>query len=73
MKNVIVSSGENITDKPEQQHFIERSTNFLHHFLIMAVFIHGEYDVQKAFKERLLRKNFMDIEIPERHYEIGLG
>ncbi|MGC3972137.1 MAG: MBL fold metallo-hydrolase [Pirellulales bacterium] len=35
--------------------------------------VHGEYDVQKAFKERLLRKNFMDIEIPDRHDEIGLG
>ncbi len=35
--------------------------------------VHGEYEVQLAFKNRLLRKGFMDIEIPERHYEIGLG
>jgi len=35
--------------------------------------IHGEYDVQQAFKDRLSRKGFLDIEIPERHYEIGLG
>ena len=35
--------------------------------------VHGEYDVQQAFKNRLLRKGFMDIEIPDRHYEIGLG
>ena len=35
--------------------------------------VHGEYDVQQAFKDRLLRKGFLDIEIPERHYEIGLG
>ena len=35
--------------------------------------VHGEYDVQQAFKNRLLRKGFLDIEIPERHYEIGLG
>ena len=35
--------------------------------------VHGEYDVQLAFKDRLLRKGFMDIEIPERHYEVGLG
>ena len=35
--------------------------------------VHGEYEVQLAFKDRLLRKGFMDIEIPERHYEIGLG
>jgi len=34
--------------------------------------VHGEYDVQQAFKDRLLKKGFADIEIPERHYEIGL-
>jgi metallo-beta-lactamase family protein len=34
--------------------------------------VHGEYDVQQAFRQRLLRKGFADIEIPERHYEIGL-
>ena len=35
--------------------------------------VHGEYEVQQAFRDRLLRKGFLDIEIPERHYEIGLG
>lgn len=35
--------------------------------------VHGEYEVQQAFKDRLLRKNFLDIEIPARHAEIGLG
>jgi metallo-beta-lactamase family protein len=35
--------------------------------------VHGEYDVQQAFKDRLIRKGFRDIEIPQRHYEIGLG
>ena len=35
--------------------------------------VHGEYDVQQAFKDRLIRKGFPDIEIPPRHYEIGLG
>jgi metallo-beta-lactamase family protein len=34
--------------------------------------VHGEYDVQLAFKDRLLKKGFLDVEIPERHYEIGL-
>jgi metallo-beta-lactamase family protein len=34
--------------------------------------VHGEFEVQQAFKDRLLRKGFLDIEIPERHYEIGL-
>lgn len=34
--------------------------------------VHGEYDVQQEFKRRLLRKNFLDVVIPERHYEIGL-
>ncbi|MFL5810796.1 MAG: MBL fold metallo-hydrolase RNA specificity domain-containing protein [Flavisolibacter sp.] len=35
--------------------------------------VHGEYDVQIAFKQRLVKKGFLDVEIPERHYEIGLG
>lgn len=35
--------------------------------------VHGEHDVQEDFKERLLRKGYSDIEIPEMHYEIGLG
>jgi metallo-beta-lactamase family protein len=35
--------------------------------------VHGEYDVQQAFRERLLRKGFNDVEIPELHSEIGLG
>jgi metallo-beta-lactamase family protein len=34
--------------------------------------VHGEYPVQQAFRERLLKKGFRDVEIPERHYEIGL-
>jgi len=41
--------------------------------LIKKLFlVHGEYDVQVDFKQRLLKKGFFDIEIPERHYEIGL-
>lgn len=35
--------------------------------------VHGEYDVQLDFKNRLLGKGFSDVEIPPRHYEIGLG
>ena len=34
--------------------------------------VHGEPDVQLDFKQRLIRKGFVDVEIPERHYEIGL-
>jgi metallo-beta-lactamase family protein len=34
--------------------------------------VHGEYDVQQDFKSRLVKKGFADIEIPDRHYEIGL-
>ena len=34
--------------------------------------VHGEYNVQLDFKQRLLRKGFADVEIPEMHYEIGL-
>jgi len=35
--------------------------------------VHGEYEVQQAFRERLMRKGFNDVEIPELHSEIGLG
>ncbi len=35
--------------------------------------VHGEYDVQMAFKARLIKKGFADVEIPERHFEIGLS
>jgi metallo-beta-lactamase family protein len=34
--------------------------------------VHGEYNVQLDFKQRLIKKGFSDIEIPARHYEIGL-
>jgi metallo-beta-lactamase family protein len=35
--------------------------------------VHGEYEVQTVFKQKLLRKGFSDIEIPMLHQEIGLG
>ncbi|MBC7867186.1 MAG: MBL fold metallo-hydrolase [Gloeobacteraceae cyanobacterium ES-bin-316] len=35
--------------------------------------VHGEFDVQQDFRERLLRKGFADVQIPERHQEVGLG
>jgi metallo-beta-lactamase family protein len=35
--------------------------------------VHGEYDVQLPFKQRLVSKGFLDVEIPQRHMEIGLG
>ena len=34
--------------------------------------VHGEYNVQQDFQQRLISKGFVDVEIPERHYEIGL-
>jgi metallo-beta-lactamase family protein len=34
--------------------------------------VHGEFNVQEDFRNRLLRKGFVDVEIPELHYEIGL-
>jgi metallo-beta-lactamase family protein len=41
---------------------------------VKAIFIvHGEYDVQQAFKTRLLNKGFTDVEIPELHSEKSLG
>ncbi len=35
--------------------------------------VHGEYDVQQKFRNRLVRKGFADVEIPALHQEIGLG
>lgn len=35
--------------------------------------VHGEYDVQQDFKERLQRKGYVDVIIPDRHQEVGLG
>jgi metallo-beta-lactamase family protein len=35
--------------------------------------VHGEYEVQQQFRERLTKKGFDDVEIPEMHHEIGLG
>ena len=32
----------------------------------------GEYHVQMDFQQRLIRKGFADVKIPERHFEIGL-
>ena len=34
--------------------------------------VHGEYDVQQEFKRRLVKKGYLDVLIPERHFEIGL-
>jgi len=35
--------------------------------------VHGEPDVQVEFKRRLMKKGFLDIEIPKLHQEFGLG
>ncbi len=35
--------------------------------------VHGEYEVQLDFKNKLIKKGFLDVEIPDRHQEIGLG
>lgn len=35
--------------------------------------VHGEYNVQEQFRERLMKKGFTDIIIPSRHDEVGLG
>ncbi|MFI5134101.1 MAG: MBL fold metallo-hydrolase RNA specificity domain-containing protein [Chitinophagales bacterium] len=34
--------------------------------------VHGEYNVQQDFQQRLIKKGFADVEIPAQHYEIGL-
>lgn len=35
--------------------------------------VHGEYEVQQQFRERLMKKGFDDVIIPEMHAEVGLG
>ncbi len=35
--------------------------------------VHGEYEGQIKFRDRLMRKGFADVEIPQLHQEIGLG
>lgn len=34
--------------------------------------VHGDYNVQQDFQQRLIKKGFADVEIPALHYEIGL-
>ena len=34
--------------------------------------VHGDYDVQQDFRNRLISKGFLNVEIPPRHWEIGL-
>jgi metallo-beta-lactamase family protein len=34
--------------------------------------VHGEYDVQVSFRERLIRKNYRHVEIPAQHTEVVL-
>ncbi len=42
--------------------------------LVKKLFIvHGEYNVQVNFRDRLVRKGFRDVEIPSLHQVIGLG
>jgi metallo-beta-lactamase family protein len=42
-------------------------------FVKKLFLVHGEPEVQFDFKQRLLRKGYLDVEIPEMHQEIGLG
>lgn len=35
--------------------------------------VHGEYDVQTNFRDRLVKKGFADVEIPNLHQQVGLG
>jgi metallo-beta-lactamase family protein len=34
--------------------------------------VHGEYEVQKDFQQRLISKGFTDVQVPELHFETGL-
>ncbi|MCW3122562.1 MAG: beta-lactamase domain protein [Flavipsychrobacter sp.] len=41
---------------------------------VLKVFVvHGEYETQVAFRDRLLRKGFADVFIPALHQDIALG
>jgi Predicted exonuclease of the beta-lactamase fold involved in RNA processing len=41
--------------------------------LVKRVFVvHGEYEVQEVFKKRLIKKGFVDVEIPQLHQEFGI-
>lgn len=35
--------------------------------------VHGEYDVQNIFRDKLVRKGFSEVEIPALHEVVGLG
>jgi metallo-beta-lactamase family protein len=35
--------------------------------------VHGDYDVQQAFRQRLQKKGFKDVQIPERHTSANLS
>lgn len=35
--------------------------------------VHGEYEVQKTFKQKLIEKGFKNVEIPERHQQFELN
>jgi metallo-beta-lactamase family protein len=35
--------------------------------------VHGEYDVQTIFKSKLIKKGFVDVDIPDLHQQVGLG
>lgn len=35
--------------------------------------VHGEYEVQQDFRNRLIKKGFADVIIPDMHEEVGLG
>jgi len=34
--------------------------------------VHGEFLVQQEFKRRLVSKGFLDVQIPEQHFQVGL-
>jgi metallo-beta-lactamase family protein len=35
--------------------------------------VHGEYEVQQEFRNKLMKKGFKDVKIPALHEEVGLG
>ncbi len=35
--------------------------------------VHGDYEAQLSFRDRLIKKGFADVQIPDLHQEVGLG
>jgi metallo-beta-lactamase family protein len=37
------------------------------------ILVHGSYESQQEFRDKLMKKGYKDVEIPAMHQVIGLG